>query len=300
MQNHSQKMESQWTILKILKWTTSYFKSHQIENPRASSEILLAHVLKLRRIDLYLRYDQPLGRTELEHFKALIRKRIQKEPVAYIVGTKEFWSLDFFVNKDVLIPRPETECVVEAVFQYLSAESTVASKRILELGTGSGAIILALASQFPEHRYYASDRRIDILNLTRRNAKHHNLDRCVYLFVGDWLSPLKGSGACFDVIVSNPPYVKTAMIDQLQPEIFKYEPYSALDGGKDGLACIRHIIERAHDYLNEKGRLFLEIGHDQRGDVQNIIDHCSRYGNIVFKKDYSGCYRVVEMEKLKN
>ena len=297
MQNHPRDKEPRWTILKLLQWTTSYFNSHQVENSRASAEILLAHALELRRIDLYLRYDQPLSRAELERFKALIRKRVQREPVAYIVGTKEFWSLELFVTKDVLIPRPETECVVEAVIQYLAAESNSVSKRVLELGTGSGAIILACASQQPGHFYFASDRHLRILKLTRKNVSHLNLDGAIYLFAGDWFRPLNPVGSLFDVVISNPPYVQSGLIDQLQPEIYKHEPCLALDGGPDGLACLRHIIGQAHHYLKENGRLFLEIGHDQKEGVRKIIDDCGRYRNISFKKDYGGYYRVVEMEK---
>jgi release factor glutamine methyltransferase len=253
--------------------------------------------LELRRIDLYLRYDQPLSRAELERFKALIRKRVQKEPVAYIVGTKEFWSLELFVTKDVLIPRPETECVVEAIIQYLTAESNSVSKRILELGTGSGAIILACASQQPGHFYFASDCHLKILELARKNISHVNLDGSIYLFAGDWFTPLKPVGCLFDVVISNPPYVQSGLIEQLQPEIYKHEPCLALDGGQDGLVCLRHIIGQAHHYLKENGHLFLEIGYDQKEGVRKIIDDCGRYRNISFKKDYGGFYRVVEMEK---
>ena len=297
MQNQTKNRESQWTILELLKWTTAYFKSHNIENPRASSEILLAHALNLRRIDLYLRYDQPLGRQELDQFKATIKKRIQKEPVAYIVGNKEFWSMDLAVNRNVLIPRPETECLVEAVLDELSPESISGPRRILELGTGSGAIILALASQRSEDNFFASDRFYQILELAKQNAKSHHLDGRIQFFCGNWLSPISADGPLFDIIVSNPPYIKTGQIDTLQPEIHLYEPGLALDGGADGLFCLRRIIETAHLFLSESGSLFLEIGYDQKYEVQKIADMYGPYEFVVFKKDYSGKDRVVQMRK---
>lgn len=297
MQNQPKNRESQWTILKLLKWTTAYFKSHNIENPRASSEILLAHALNLRRIDLYLRYDQPLVRRELDQFKATIKKRIKKEPVAYIVGRKEFWSMDMALNRNVLIPRPETECLVEAVLDEFPQESISGPRRILELGTGSGAIILALASQRAKDIFFASDRFYQILELAKQNAKRHHLDGRIQFFCGSWLSPVSADGPPFDIIVSNPPYIKTGQIDKLQPEIHLYEPRLALDGGADGLFCLRQIIETAHLFLSGNGSLFLEIGYDQKDEVQKIADTCGRYKFVAFTKDYGGNDRVVQIRK---
>jgi len=299
MQNQPKNRESQWTILKLLKWTTAYFKSQNIENSRASSEILLAHALNLRRIDLYLRYDQPLDRQELDQFKVTIKKRIKKEPVAYIVGSREFWSMDLAINRNVLIPRPETECLVEAVLDELPQESISGPRRILELGTGSGAIILALASQRAKDIFFASDRFYQILELAKQNAKRHHLDGRIQFFCGRWLSPVNADCPPFDIIVSNPPYIKTGQIDTLQPEIHLYEPRLALDGGTDGLLCLRRIIETAHLFLSGNGSLFLEIGYDQKDDVQKIADTCGRYEFVVFTKDYSGNDRVVQMRKCK-
>ena len=146
MQNQPTSGNTHWTIIKVVQWATSYFKTHDIESPRVSAEILLAHTLKCERIDLYLNHDQPLVADELSRFKTLIKRRINREPVAYIIGVKEFWSMDLEVTRDVLIPRPETECLVEAALDLLSENSGSQSRRILDVGTGSGAIILALAS----------------------------------------------------------------------------------------------------------------------------------------------------------
>jgi len=297
MQNQPPSREPSWTILKLLKWATAYFKSHHIENPRAAAEILLAHALRKERIDLYICYDQPLGSRELQHFKNLIKKRIRREPVAYITGVKEFWSMDLRVNPDVLIPRPETECLVEAVLEKLSGNFEPTPRRILDLGTGSGAIVLALASRLPGDLFFASDRSIRAVWLAQQNARRHQLVDRIHFFCGDWMNALKSNGDLFDIIVSNPPYIKTGLIAGLEPEICRYEPAEALDGGSDGLGCLRLIIDQAHPYLKDGGRLFLEIGFDQKKSVHDIITESGGYHEIVFGQDYSGCDRVVSMKK---
>jgi release factor glutamine methyltransferase len=301
MEHHSKSGATVWNIVKLLKWTTSYFKSHGIDSPRATAEILLAHILKLKRIDLYLQYDQPLCSDELTRFKVLIKRRVKREPVAYIVGVKEFWSMDFIVTRNVLIPRPETECLVEAAISVLHQDAKQNAKgkslRVLELGTGSGAIILALASQHTEHLYFASDRSLQAVALAQENAGRHGLDKAVDFFCGDWLAPLSNDRHRFDMIISNPPYIRTGAIGRLQPEIYKFEPIAALDGDQDGLLCLRLIIDSAYRYLNPGGSLILEIGHDQKTEVKKTIDRCGNYEQVVFKKDYSGWDRVVQMQK---
>lgn len=301
MANHPKSSDPEWTITKLLEWTTSYFKSHNVDSPRTAAEILLAHILNLRRIDLYLRYDQPLSSDELTQFKTLIKRRIKREPVAYIVGVKEFWSMNFAVTRDVLIPRPETECLVEAALSLLPNASKHGSEfepqRILELGTGTGAIVLALASRRTQHLFFASDRSLKALILARENAGHHGLDNDVGFFCGDWLAPLGNHKYRFDMIISNPPYIQTPAVRQLPPEIVEYEPLTALDGGPDGLDCLRIIIESAYLFLNPHGSLLLEIGHDQKTEVAEIIAAGGHYENVLFKQDYSGYDRVVQMQK---
>lgn len=301
MQNPANSIEPEWTIIKLLKWTTSYFKSRDIESPRATAEILLAHVLELKRIDLYLRYDQPLCAEELSRFKALIKRRVNREPVAYILGFKEFWSMDFAVTKDVLIPRPETEFLVEAALKLLP-ESSISKqnrtqKRILEMGTGSGAVILALASMRPDHLFFASDRAIAAAVQAKQNAARHGLQGCVNFFCSDWFDTFGSGTPVFDIIVSNPPYVPRGVIAGLQPEIHRYEPISALDGGEDGLSSVRSIVNAAHLHLCPEGYLLLEIGHDQKDDVLKIIEQSGNYEKVIFTKDYGGYHRIVQMQK---
>ncbi|MDP2644865.1 MAG: peptide chain release factor N(5)-glutamine methyltransferase [Desulfobacterales bacterium] len=297
MQNQGKIGESQWTILKLLKWTASYFTSYRIESPRVSAEILLAHTLNLQRIQLYLNHDQPLIPAELDRFKALIKRRVCGEPIAYILGRKEFWSIELEVTRDVLIPRPETERLVEAAVRHLPQSPGIGPKRVLDMGTGSGAIVLALASERPGHTYFASDRSISALELAKRNARRNGLDRAVHFFSGDWFLPVKRQGRPFDMIISNPPYIPTEIIPGLQPEICRYEPFMALDGGADGLCWIRHIVDAAQRHLNSDGLVLLEMGHDQKEEVEKIILTCGGYKQVDFKKDYGEKYRIVQMVK---
>jgi release factor glutamine methyltransferase len=289
---------SRWTIIKLLQWATSYFKTHDIDSPRATGEILLAHALKCERIDLYLKFDQPLLDDELKTFKILVQRRIRREPVAYILGVKEFWSLDIEVTEDVLIPRPETECLVEAALELLPRKASSPSWRILDLGTGSGAIVIALASQHPRHTYFASDRSMQAVKVAHHNARRHNLGEMIHYFNADWLAPLDQKTAAFDMIVSNPPYIPSRVLGELQPEIHGYEPMAALDGNDDGLGCFKPIIGSAHHYLQPGGVLLLEIGHDQHEAVRRMAIDGGRYGNFGSRKDYAGHDRVVWMHKM--
>jgi release factor glutamine methyltransferase len=290
----------EWTILTVLKWTASYFATHDIENPRSDAEILLAHVLDSERVDLYLRYDQPLTDSELARYKALIKRRVSREPVAYIVGHKGFWEIELTVGPDVLIPRPETECLVEASLAILETESNGDTLRILELGTGSGAIILTLAKQHPRHVYFASDRSVNALKVAAENAVSAGIGNKVKFFCADWLSPLGDRSGPMDMIVSNPPYIPRDDLKGLMPEIYCFEPRLALDGGNDGLSCLVQIITAAYLFLKPGGQLILEIGHDQRKAIARIIEQTGRYRNIRFLKDYGGHDRVVSMETAPN
>ena len=281
-----------WTLLELVKWTTDYLQTHGIERARSDAEILLARTVGLRRIDLYLNHDQPLGKDELAGFKSVIKRRIAREPVAYITGRRGFWSLDLAVDPSVLIPRPETECLVESVLPFLDAPAG-APKRVLDLGTGSGAIVLALAHAHPEHRYLAMDRSLAAVRTARQNARQLGLDDHIDWWCADWDAALSPGRARFDLIVSNPPYVRRGDIDALQPEVRLYEPRLAIDGSDDGLSCLRQIISSAYRYLAAGGWLALEMGCDQKEDVRALVDRAGRYGGLRVIKDYSGLDRIV-------
>ena len=295
MQNQPATGNNDWNVLKLLQWTTAYFTSRSIENPRAAAEILLASVLQLGRVDLYVRHDQPLTAGELARYKELIQRRAAGEPVAYIVGSKEFWSMDFTVTPDVLIPRPETECLVEAALQRL--ESIPPGRHVLDLGTGCGAVVLALAARAPQHRYVASDVSQAALAVARKNAGAHELQDHVRFFCGSWLDAVQSRLAGLDMIVSNPPYIRRSMIDHLQIEIRQFEPLMALDGGEDGLQCLQAIIAAAGSCLKAGGFLLLEIGYDQKEAVAESAERVGGYADLTFIKDYSGHDRVACMRR---
>jgi release factor glutamine methyltransferase len=250
----------------------------------------------MHRIDLYLNHDKPLCEDERTRFKAAIKRRVNREPVAYITGSREFWSLELAVNPSVLIPRPETECLVEALLPFLDG-GIGSPQRVLDMGTGSGAIVIALAHEHPEHRYLAMDRSAAALQTARQNARLHHVDHRIDWFCGSWDAALAPDRAVFDLIAANPPYVRSGDMDGLQPEIRSHEPAMALDGSADGLQCIRRIIESAHRHLKSQGHLALEIGSDQAADVLSIAAGTGRYEPPQIIKDYSGLDRVVIMEK---
>ena len=299
MQTPPSPRVTEWTILNLLKWATGYFTSHGIDSPRATAEILLAHLLNLKRIDLYLRFDQPLLKSELSEFKFLIKRRVNREPVAYITGKKEFWSLELTVNPNVLIPRPDTETLVETALNCLQPADTSPDSAgwVLELGTGSGAIVLALATERPSYRYIATDIALKALDIARANARRHHLDSAVQFIAGNWLDPFSPAKPIFDMIVSNPPYIPSGDIPGLQPEVNRFEPILALDGQSDGLDAIRKILFSAHPLLKPQGVLLLEMGFDQKSTVTTLIQNCGHYPHFHFKKDYAGHDRVVVIYK---
>jgi release factor glutamine methyltransferase len=288
-------IDPHWTILKILQWTTSYFKTHAVDSPRLTAEILLAHVLEIDRIDLYLRFDQPLTRLELASYKIFIKRRLNREPVAYITGTREFWGLDFVVTPDVLIPRPETEFLVEESLKLIPPDSSSVRFRLFDVGTGSGAVIIALAASRPGHHFFASDISPKALSVASRNASQNSVGKDISFFAGELFEALKPDDKKFDLIISNPPYIPSRQIAELAPEVGRNEPLSALDGGAEGVDIIIKIVEQAPLYLKKKGILMLEIGYDQKEHVAQIVDGDGRYADLNFIKDYSGHDRVAQM-----
>ncbi len=286
-----------WTILKILTWTESYFSSFNIDCPRLTAEILLCHCLGIKRIDLYLQYDRPLDKKELVLYKNFIKRRVKREPVAYITGYKGFWESDFKVNPGVLIPRPDTEVLVEVGLAILGGfKRNKKTVRVLELGSGSGAVIISLAKEYPLNTYFALDISYDAARTTAFNADTILCDTQVFTFVGSWFSSLR-QNLVFDIIISNPPYIPSKEIDALQPEISGYEPRIALDGGADGLLSIREIIQDAWKFLNPDGFLLIETGCDQKSDVEKTVWDCKCYGCIKYMEDYAGHNRVALIRK---
>lgn len=282
-------MDETWTILKVLQWTTAFFSKKGIEQPRANAEVLLAHVLRTERIQLYLRYDQPLGPAELARYRQVVQRRAAFEPTQYITGKQEFWSLEFEVSPAVLIPRPETEVLVEKAIELLGK----GSYRVLDIGTGSGAIAVSLAAQCPEIRIVATDRSFEALKIAKRNAERHKVQDRISFAAMDLLNGFLPSGVFFDLIVTNPPYIGDLEFAELPLEISRHEPEAALrGGGGDGLGIIRKILDEAPRYLRPGGSLLMEIGKGQSerlrsGDPNSRVDRCE------FIRDYSGVLRVL-------
>jgi len=284
--------------IELIRLTTSFFREKEIGSPRLDAELLLAHALGVRRIDLYLNYDRPVHDDELRSFRHLVRRRAEREPVAYITGVKEFWSLDFAVNPSVLIPRPETELLVE---QTLRASESKCREpgciiSILELGTGCGAVAVALARSLA-HR--ASIAATDIspmaLAVARSNAIRHCVSEHVRFICGNLFDPINPD-LRFHFIISNPPYVPSAAIPYLMPEVQRYEPVQALDGGVNGLAFIRSIIREAPYRLMDGGCFFLEFGDEQQEPIRTVIKETQAFKDPVFFHDLSGRARVVSAE----
>lgn len=294
---HSPHAPAIWTIIKLIDWSTTYFTDHDIDSPRMTAEILLAHALNYRRIDLYLKYDQPLSLDELARYKALVKRRVAREPVAYILGTKPFWAHDVAVSPDVLIPRPETEGLVEAAMQILPEKGYGWPRRVLEAGVGSGAVIIALAAERPRHLFFGSDISPAALAVARHNRDRILTKDAIHLFAGDWFAPLKADAVTFDLILSNPPYIASGAFAGLQAEVAAFEPRIALDGGKQGVSCLESLIRHAPVFLSDQGWLLLEIGYDQKEAVTAIADFTNAYESIHFSRDHSNIERIAHLKK---
>ena len=283
--------EESWTVLKLIQWTTDYFQRNNVPEPRTSAEVLLAHVLAEDRLFLYLNYDRPMETSELTAYRACIKRRLEGEPNQYITGLQEFWSLPLRVSPDVLIPRPETEVLVEAVLEFLDkADPNV---DILDLGTGSGAIAIALARELPAARIVATDLSMAALRLAQENAKSNQVDERIFFVRGDMFAAIPGSSQKFKVVVTNPPYISHAEMSELPREIRDFEPHHALEGGSDGLTAIRHIIAEAPTVLSQAGALFMEMGAEQAENVTALVRDSQRYESYRIVKDYSGLNRVL-------
>lgn len=259
-----------FTVLEIIKKTTEFFATKGIDSPRLNAELLIGHALGLKRMQLYMEFERPLSELELEKIRPLVRRRAQHEPVQYILGETDFFGLKLKVDRRALIPRPETEQLVEHV---TNARVAAAPASILDLGTGSGAIALALAHTFPEARIVAVDKSADALSLARENATSTGLGERVLFLVSNWFEAVPIE--TFDVIVSNPPYLTAEETAQTSPEVRGFEPVQALTAADDGLADLAAIIAAAPRYLNAGGLLALETGIAQR---ERLLAHTTAAG----------------------
>ncbi|MDD6287259.1 peptide chain release factor N(5)-glutamine methyltransferase [Acidaminococcus fermentans] len=282
-----QEQKTVWTILKILQWTQQYFQSKGVENPRLDAEVLLCAVLDKSRIQLYTNFDEPLEEQELKQYRGYVARRAAREPVAYILGHKGFLQYDFKVTKDTLIPRPETELLVE---QLVSLNRDRGPVRILDLGCGSGAIIDSLLAELPEARGMGVDISPGAAAVTRENAQSLGVGDRLETVVSDLYEKVPREEK-FQVLVSNPPYIPEGDLAVLQAEV-RREPRRALDGGRDGLDFYRRILRDLWSYLDPEGMAAFEIGQGQGEDVARL---CREAGLdcVKVRKDYGDMDRMV-------
>jgi release factor glutamine methyltransferase len=257
---------------------------------RLQAELLLAHVLGLERMKLYLNFERVLAPAEVDRFRDLIRRRGQREPLQHIVGSTSFCGLELAVNRHVLVPRPETELLAEAGWTFLSTHNPQPSTA-LDFGTGSGCLAIALAVKSPDARVHALDLSADALEIAKQNAARHQVLQRIQFVCGDGFAALP-VGSRFDLIISNPPYVATAEIESLEPEVRDYDPRSALDGGADGLDFYRRFAAEARPFLQTGGRLMLEFGDGQADAIKAIFETQNWVVEAV-KEDYSQRPRIV-------
>ena len=283
-----------WTIQQALNWADEYLQAEGLPDPRLSAELLLGSVLGLDRLGLIVHFDQSLDEPEWALFQEKVLRRAGHEPIAYLLGQKEFWSLNFEVNPEVLIPRPETELLVEESIKILSDRTGL--KTLVELGTGSGAISIALAksTDHPETIHFlATDISWEALRTAKKNVFDHKLEKKIQLVQGDWLKPFSFRERWIDLLISNPPYVSDNEMDSLPLTVKGYEPLKALAGGPDGLEAIRNILQQAEKQLKVKGWLLLEIGETQGDQVLKLAQH-HHFITTTIHRDYAGKDRILK------
>ncbi len=281
-----------WRIVDLINWTTEYFQKRNIPTARLDAELLLGCVLGKERLQLYLDFDEVVQEEHLSQYRELVKKRAEYMPVAYLTNQREFMSLKFYVNENVLIPRPETERLVETVLDMQSDECV-----ILEVGTGNGAIAVSFAKKRPNWKIFATDISEEALQVAEENAHRHEVSGQLTFLHGALFEPLSGKSEKFDWIVSNPPYVPSDRIPTLAPDIKDYEPRLAIDGGADGLDIIRRLIAEAPDFLTVTGKLAFEIDDTHSDAVKNLISENDKYADYEIIKDYAGVDRVVVAQR---
>jgi release factor glutamine methyltransferase len=291
-----QAVEQPWTIRRLLEWTSAFFTRKGLDSPRLCAELLLAHVLDCPRIKLYTDFERTLTDHHLSTYRALVKRAAEEEPIAYLTGVAPFFNLDIAVTRDVLIPRPDTETLVENVIQTVRTDSRLTAQlRILDLCTGSGCIALSLAKALKESTVIATDISPQALAVAQSNAQRLKLDPRTTFLEGDLFAALRGhiEDRPFDIITANPPYIPTANLASLDRSVKDYEPHLALDGGLDGLSPHRAILAKAPEYLAPGGRLYLEIQFDQGPAALALAAATPGLQNPNILRDLAGHDRVL-------
>lgn len=281
------------TVLEIIQRSAEFLARRGVESPRLQIELMLAHVLEVPRLQLYLKFDRALTDPELDRLRGMVKRRGEREPLQHILGATSFCGLDFAVNREVLVPRPETELLAERAWGLAAqiAARGGAIPRVLDWGTGSGCLGIAIAVKCPTARVCALDASASALAVARRNAERHGvLDRVKFL----WSDGFAGVPASerFDLVASNPPYIPSATIAQLEPEVRDYDPRAALDGGQEGLSCFERLADEAPPFLAEGGRLLLEFGDGQESALRRVLE-ARGWAIDAVERDYAQAPRIL-------
>lgn len=288
-----------WTVRRLLEWSTPFFTRKQVDAPRLSAELLLAHVLDVPRIKLYTDYERPLEPSTLDRYRGLVQRAAEQEPIAYLTGRAHFFNLEFDVKPGVLIPRPDTETLVENVLQLSRNSPGFESPRVLDLCTGTGCIAAAIAHHLKSAQVVAVEKSESAVAIARANIERLGLGDRVVVHQGDLFDALDGTHDAmpFNLIVANPPYIPTATIETLDRTVREYEPLEALDGGIDGLVLHRRILTGAAERLTDGGRIYLEIAFDQSEAALAIVGEHSEFTEPRILKDHAGNPRVLTLRK---
>ena len=278
------------TVLESLVLSSQFLEKKGIESARMNAELILAHILECQRLDLYLRFNQPLNKIETDTYRDFISRRGNFEPYQYIVGNVEFYGLKFFVDKNVLIPRQETEILIETILEKYPKDEEL---KIFDIGTGSGNIPISLAINLPESKVISIDISQDAIKIAEQNREFHDLNSRIGIIKSDIITDtLEKYNNTFDIIVSNPPYVKNEEFKTLQKEITEFEPDIAVTDFDDGLKFYKEISIKSKTLLKENGILFFEVGEGQAEDVKEIMSE-NGFKNIEIQKDLSEIDRIV-------
>jgi release factor glutamine methyltransferase len=276
------------TVLEAIQKSTEFLAKRDVDSPRLQTELLLAHLLKMPRMKLYLNFERTLTDAETNSFRELIKRRGQREPLQHITGSTSFCGFEIAVNRHVLVPRPETEILAELGWNHLSPLNSPVA---LDFGTGSGCIAIALAAKSTDAKIVALDVSAEALALAKVNAEKNNVGSRIEFFQGDGFAAL-AAGAQFDLIISNPPYIPTAEIETLQPEVRDFDPRGALDGGADGLDFYRMFASQAKSFLKPSGKIMLEFGDGQAQEIKKIFEN-EKWIVEAVKEDYSQRARIL-------
>lgn len=282
--------DAAWTVQRILQWTAGFLADRGVESARLESELLLAHARGCPRIRLYTDFEAVVPQDQRARMRELVQRRARREPLAYIIGEREFYGRPFFVGPGVLVPRPETELLIDLALESLPADAPL---HIADVGAGSACIAVTMAVQRPSYRITATELSRQALDFAARNIARHEVGDRVQLLQGDLLLPIRETGErSLDAVLSNPPYIRDGDMDGLAPEVVEYEPCEALAGGPDGLDCIRRLVEQSAKVIRPGGFMALEIDPPQADSVSRLLEQ-SGFRGVLVKRDLNGDDRIV-------